>query len=717
MRFHLAIACLLLLLGSATFARGDDAQALFDSLYGPKVKAAQQSQDRSDDVAVAKELLQGAALVAEQPKLLALICEASYDLGKSDAAGYPTAVEAMQLLATHIPARMEDALDRIGDLYQRQFGTARGDERNNIGAALIDTLEQQATLKIKAKAHADAAAQLRRALNIARLIKSDRHDAIKDALDALSERQRLQVRIDKLAAVVEAKPGDQAAVSELVLLYITELDEPGEAGSFLLLSQDETLKKRVQLADDAIADVTEADAKDLGEWYRTLADQTTGTLAKRKMLTRSSLYLKHYLSLHSGSDLNSAKAQLMLNALTPALEKLGGPAAVSIPSTSSAASGTGASPATIHGKTGPLDLSKIKPVAWLTADKTNGLQLAEVVAGAFGREAVSGRRAIVMNDASLHIMIDDKIAHDLPAKRDERWFVRFIALERIDGFAGVTYDGHGGAYPPNGDGTSTHTPMAPIGDGNQWTAIDIELPDAKFTNRQPGGSDFTIVIRPNIKPFHIERIELYRVSLPPVAQRTIKPGAEVDLLKLIEPRLDAVMGEWEMTKTGLRCKPLPFARIGVPVLIRGSYDMQVKFTRLGGSESVNIMLPVAQRHAACIMDGYERKGSASGLETIAGKLAIDNPTAVAGGKLTTGKLHTADTRVRAKGANVEVEVDLDGQSLIRWSGSMFQFTGSAWRLQDTLRPGFGGFNTAIEVRSATLKLLDGEAELLTSVKP
>ncbi|MEX2212929.1 MAG: NPCBM/NEW2 domain-containing protein [Phycisphaeraceae bacterium] len=695
-------------------AIGDDAQAVFDSLYGSKVKAARLSPDRSDDVAVAQELLQGAALVANQPKLLALICETAYDLGRVDPAGYSTAVQAMRTLAMHMPDRTADALDKIGDLYQKQFGAARGEERNTVGAAIIEVSEEQAALKIKAKDHSEATAILRRALNIARLIKSDRHDPIKDTLDALLERQRLQVRIDKLAAELEAKPGNQATVTELVLLYITELDDPAEANAFLLLSKDETLKKRVLLADDALADVKEDDARDLGEWYRALADQTNTAPAKRKMLTRASLYLKHYLSLHTGSDLNSAKAQLMLNGLSPALDKLGGAVAVSIPSSSGrVASDPGPLPSPVGGESGTLDLNKLKPVAFLTSQETGGLEIIDADTGRFSKGPMQGRQAIIMNDTSLFVKLDDRIAREIPEQSDERWFLRLTALERLNGFVGVMYDGHGGVtFPNNGTGAYTQPPWQRVRENAGWNTIDIELPEPYFLNRQSTGADFKVIIGEQQKPFYIERIELFRVKLPPAAQRTVKPGQTVDLLKIVDLKVDPMAGEWERTATGLRVKRAQFARTGLPIQVRGNYDMQVKFVRTAGNESVNVMLPVGDRHVAFIIDGYARQGPLSGLETLNGKLVPDNLTAVAGNKLTNDKLHTIDIRVRVKAGNASIEADLDGQSLLRWNGTPLLFTGSAWRTQETYRPGLGGFNTDIEFRSATLKLIDGEAKLL-----
>ena len=480
-------------------------------------------------MAVEKELLAGASLVANQPELLAVICETAYDLGRVDPDGYATAVDAMSLLAKHVPAKLPDALEKIGDLYQRQFGAARGEEKNAIGAALIEIFQQQAALKIKAKQHDDATSLLRRAMNVARLIKSDKHDEIRDQLESLLERQKLQLRIDRLQADSGAAPNEQK-LQELIVLYIVELDDPGEASSFLLLSKDEALKKRVLLADDALSDVNEANALDMGEWYRGLANQASGTTAKRKMLTRATLYLKHFIALHGKEDLQTAKAQLMVNAMTPTLDKLGGAVAVSIPASSTRVVDNPSpvpspAPIPILGQSEPLDLDKLKPVAFMTSEETGGLELIEHTTGEFSRGAMAGRRTIVMTATNLFVKIDDRIARDLAEQTDDRWFLRVTALQRVKGFVGVVYDAHEGiTFPPNGNGTYTQTPWYRIEEGGGWGKIDIELPVPRFANRHSTGADFKVIIGDGQKPFYIDRIELFRVKLQPASQRTIKPG-------------------------------------------------------------------------------------------------------------------------------------------------------------------------------------------------
>jgi len=702
-----------IVIGFAGAARADESQKVFDDLFGAKVKAAAASADRADDLAVAQELLKSGDLVLQQPKLLALLCDHAYDLTKKDAAGFATAIDAMTLLAKHVPERGAEAAEKIMDISQRQFNAAKTDEKAAAGEALIDALLAHADAQMKAKAFSDAAGSYRRALSTARLIKSARHDAIKTTLDEAVEREMLAAKLTKLQADLAAKPNDPAAPRELILLNIIELDDPVEASTFIAVAKDETLSKRVLLAGKPLTDIKDADALDLGEWYRGLADQTAAPLAKRKMLTRSSTYLKHYLALKTTTDLTTTKAQLMASAVTAVLDKLGGPVEVSIPQPAA----TVAAVAPTTGNDAPLtDLSAFKPIATFTApDQSAGLEVVEIAGeSAYSTGTMAGKPALVMEGIHFGLKLDDAIARDIAPDTD-RWFLRFTVLDRMAGYIGAGYDGQKFTFPNNGDGTFTQTPWHQIRGTGQWVTVDLELPQARFNNRMQKDTDLRVIIGANMKPAYIHKVELFRIKLPPRADRVLKPGQSVDLLKLIAPSIDALHGSWELTADGLRCKPTVFARTGIPLNVTGSYEMKVEFARTGGRESVNIVLPIGDHHVALVLDGYAGRGFASGLETINGKLAVDNATAATGPRLTNDKPHTADVRVKvAESGQGEIEVDLDGQSLVRWSGPLALFTGSAWRMPEPTRLGFGAFNVGAHIKSAKLKLIDGEALFLTS---
>ena len=99
------LTLVMVILSFASSALASEAQQVFDSLYGPRIKAVKASVDRADDHALAKELLTAAGNSTDTPALLALLCEASYDLSSRHADGFATAAQAMTLLAESVEAQ------------------------------------------------------------------------------------------------------------------------------------------------------------------------------------------------------------------------------------------------------------------------------------------------------------------------------------------------------------------------------------------------------------------------------------------------------------------------------------------------------------------------------------------------------------------------------------------------------------------------------------
>src|SRR5690606_15397328 len=98
------VVALTLSLSSTAWGQ-DDAQRVFDSLYGSRVQQAMRTGTTADDVALARELLEAARTSTGTPKLLAILCEQAYALGSRDREGIAVADEAMQVLATAAPQR------------------------------------------------------------------------------------------------------------------------------------------------------------------------------------------------------------------------------------------------------------------------------------------------------------------------------------------------------------------------------------------------------------------------------------------------------------------------------------------------------------------------------------------------------------------------------------------------------------------------------------
>ncbi len=262
---------LVMLLSSSSSALADDAKQVFDSLYGPRIKAAKATADRADDHALAKELLASAGNSADTPALLALLCEASYDLGSRHPDGFTTAAQAMTLLAESVEAQRTGAREKLADVLMKQSRLGKPDERETAGEQLIDTLLAMGDEKLEMKKWTEATGDYRRAMTIATPRKSPKLETIKAKLDLATRRDRAEKQIARLNEKLLGDANDSATAQEIVKLYIVEFDDPKAALPFLNRTKDESLKKLVPLASGATESVSGDDHLALGEWYRSLA--------------------------------------------------------------------------------------------------------------------------------------------------------------------------------------------------------------------------------------------------------------------------------------------------------------------------------------------------------------------------------------------------------------------------------------------------------------
>jgi hypothetical protein len=67
-------------------------------------------------------------------------------------------------------------------------------------------------------------------------------------------------------------------------------------------------------------------------------------------------------------------------------------------------------------------------------------------------------------------------------------------------------------------------------------------------------------------------------------------GRVIDLLALIDPHRDAVMGTWTKDDAGLQCYSPDAARLRIPYLPPQEYDYEIDFIRKAGNQSVNQIL-------------------------------------------------------------------------------------------------------------------------------
>ncbi len=319
----------MLLLSSSSSALADDAKQIFDSLYGQRIKAVKATADRADDHALARELLAAAGSSTDTPALLALMCEASYDLGSRHPDGFTTAAQAMTLLAESVEAQRTAAREKLVDVLMKQSRQGKPDKREAAGEELIDTLLSMGDEKMEAKKWTEAAGDYRRAQMIAAPKKSPMLETIKARLELASRRDRAEKQIARLSEKLLADANDSATAEEIVKLYVVEFDDAKSALPFLNRVKDEQLKKLVPLAAKALGDVAEDDCLELGEWFKSLANTRIASI-DAALLRRAAASLDRYIASTSADALRRRKATLLRTVVGSSLEALGESGAVAI---------------------------------------------------------------------------------------------------------------------------------------------------------------------------------------------------------------------------------------------------------------------------------------------------------------------------------------------------------------------------------------------------
>lgn len=167
----------------------------------------------------------------------------------------------------------------------------------------------------------------------------------------------------------------------------------------------------------------------------------------------------------------------------------------------------------------------------------------------------------------------------------------------------------------------------------------------------------------------------------------ISAGPAIDLLGRIDPRRDAVEGDWRLSKGVLTfAGDKEWSRIQVPYHPPEEYDLTVVAERVRGTEILILGLVVGGRQATVVLDGWG--GGVSGLERIDGKVSQDNETTHRGWRFANGKPTTIVCKVRKSG----VAVTCDGRQIVDWRGEAERLSVvGGWKVPDEKQLFLGGW--------------------------
>jgi tetratricopeptide (TPR) repeat protein len=221
----------------------------------------------------------------------------------------------------------------------------------------------------------------------------------------------------------------------------------------------------------------------------------------------------------------------------------------------------------------------------------------------------------------------------------------------------------------------------------------------------------------------LEMIQTYRrewldalrrndLSGPPTPVAHVRVGEWKDLLDgVIDPSRHAVRGRWQYVRGGLRVEKALFARLAIPVDVRGSYELEVTFSRTGGSDAMKLFLPVGEGDVCLDISVFGRR---NGLQYIWFKDAHQKGNRTASpGQLENDRNYTLLVTVQLlPERRARVEARLDGVPCIAgWEGPQAALQSEA-HLPAAATLALGAHDAEYVFHSVRLRMIDGEANLV-----
>ena len=690
----------------------DEATDAFNQLYGDDFKKALASHDPAVGAALAKQLLDAADKAEKQPEFLAILCEKAYELTAKDASGYPTATAAMDLLGEKVPEKKIECLQKCASLYQKQYATARLDAKAKAGEAFIERLKAVADAQAAGQDLDGAGATLRQAISVAAAIKSESKAALQAQLESLAPQQKTERQIAALKAKLDAKADDAASRKELVRLLLVEEDNPAEAAKFLDDSLDEATRKYVPAATKPLEEVPELACKELGEWYRGLADQAAAPMGKGAMLRHAQGYYARFLDTHTDEDLARTTATLTLKKIEDALAKL---PAVKTPSAPAA-------------WTDCLKLVDPRRDAikgrWtrkgdvLVCEQAGAVSVAVPVAPPPAYEVQVSFVRVAGGDAiTLMLPVGDTTCNlTLSAGRGEAH-----GLESVRGkWAGDNESSVKPGTLTNGREYVLTVQVSPEGDAASISAMLDGKPLLRWKGPQTAIALHADWQMPNRRFMGLgafqDAVEFHRMRVRPIsgdlkagdaptgAAPTKLTADWTDCLKGVDPAKDAVSGKWVLKGGQLLSTDLDSGRrVSLPVVPRQSYEVQITVSRMGNG-IFGLCLPVGKGSCALVVgaDG----GTTHSLENVGGRKAVLART----NAMAPGQEVTVDVKVALRGDQAEITATLEGTPLLTWNGAQALLsTNPDWALPDPGRLGVGTWGLIAAFKRIQIRALPEDA--------
>lgn len=150
------------------------------------------------------------------------------------------------------------------------------------------------------------------------------------------------------------------------------------------------------------------------------------------------------------------------------------------------------------------------------------------------------------------------------------------------------------------------------------------------------------------------------------AVRPIPKNEWVELLDLVDPQVHSKKGPWKRDILNVKVNYDDVSTITLPVVINGSFEIQVRATRHSGPDQFYVDLSRAGHSAAFILNCWA--GEISGLDHIKDKGPKDNATSKAPISLPNGQMYLMALQWELREAQCGLAVRVNDKPYISWSG-------------------------------------------------
>ncbi|MBI1370065.1 MAG: hypothetical protein GC162_15605 [Planctomycetes bacterium] len=192
------------------------------------------------------------------------------------------------------------------------------------------------------------------------------------------------------------------------------------------------------------------------------------------------------------------------------------------------------------------------------------------------------------------------------------------------------------------------------------------------------------------------------------ATKTKLGGDWIDALALVNLNSHAARGHWEAKNGMYACDATSDARLDIPILPDGSYEVRVRLVRNGGAAEIGINLPIGPNKVVTfVVQGL--KGEASGLARVNGRMYDDNVTTVRRSMLPMKSPVEVFARVKIDGDKVSIFGAIGSNTRVDWSGSMNELSSYySWEPSPKCLGVVADYGIVV-VTGADLRMLDGKA--------